>query len=264
LLWILFLVTAALLSVTYLVVVVNNARHRREIRRWSADEKMLRQWQLLFTLYQLSGGSSRYGVSPRKLGRKLGWNNEEILAVRDELESAQLLVRKEARWFEILEQVIDSMGSNDSKSRPPPKPGTFVAERLHITAFGAEQVRRNQDSPTPALDLSRVLVHVSGQGNQVMMNSPGGYQSAQMVFNRANVVRALQEFRDALRVGELDKESVALGEAHLTIVESELRKPNPDYRTLRLALNGMLQIALGAAGNGVWEGVAALLKQLLQ
>jgi hypothetical protein len=214
-----FLIVVAALCVVGAVNYVNNVRYRRQIKHWSVEEKMDRQWKFILRLYQLSGGSSRYGVSIRKLRRKLDWHGEEVLAVRDELESAQLLVRKEARWYELLEGFIDFFTSDDSKTRQQPKSGQFAAERVHLTAFGAEQVRRNQDSLTPALDLSRVIIHVSGQGHQVMMNSPGGYQSAQQIFNRTNVTHALQEFRRALRVGGLDSDSKALAEAHLTIAE---------------------------------------------
>jgi hypothetical protein len=88
-----------------------------------------------------------------------------------------------------------------------------------MTMFGIDQVRMNQRSSTPALNLFRAIVQVTGQFNQVMVDPPGGYQSAQHTFNSGDVVHALQEYRNALRSVGLDAESTRQAEKYLAIAE---------------------------------------------
>jgi hypothetical protein len=132
-----------------------------------------------------------------------------------------------------------------------------------MTMFGIDQVRMNQRSSTPALNLSRAIVQVTGQFNQVMVDPLGGYQSAQHTFNSGDVVHALQEYRNALRSVGLDAESTRQAEKYLAIAESELRSSRPNEGVLRSILGALRQIALEAAGNAVWAGVAALLARVL-
>jgi hypothetical protein len=144
-------------------------------------------------------------------------------------------------------------------------PDDLATELLRITAFGADQVRRNRNSPTASWDLHRTIIQVSGgQGHQIMVDSPGGYQRAQHHFDRSEVQHILDEFRHALESSDIGHQQRMEAQSYLTVAEAELRKAAPDTTLLDKVLRSMWSIALGAGGSALWAGVAGLFGRFFQ
>jgi hypothetical protein len=238
-------------------VVLDYLKRARQIAQWTAEENAERRWLFLEHLCELAKGSTRNGVSPKRMREALGWHRQEVRAVRDDLESARLLERRESKWATVAIKVIDSLqGQQTEGQQTSPESGVFVFERLHITALGIDRVQANRAPGVPSLN-------VSGQGHQVMVNSPGAYQSAQHTFIASDVAQVVQEYRRALSTGGLDADTATQARRYLVVVDGELRKPMPDVKVLRPVLGILYQIALGAAGNAAWAAVVALLQPLI-
>jgi hypothetical protein len=253
-----FIVVSVLVAIVGLATTLQQRRGKRGVLAWSEEEWIERQWKFLRLLYERTNGSPHIPVKTTRLRKTLGWDWEATQAVRDTLQSANLLEVKPKRMRELWE----NLGFVQRKEAAS---DDLTTELLRITAFGADQVRRNRNSPTASWDLHRTIVQVSGgQGHQIMVDSPGGYQLAQHHFDRSEVQHILNEFRHALENSDLGRQQRMDAQSYLAVAEAELRKAKPDATLLDKVLRTLWSIALGAGGSGLWAGVAGLFARFFQ
>jgi hypothetical protein len=148
-----------------------------------------------------------------------------------------------------------------------PEKDPWATEFLHITQLGAEQVRTMQGSPGAAYALNRQVVQISG-GLHVSDHSAitigDGVSIAQdNSVNIANISYVLDAFERALAGPGLDLNTAERARAYLYAAKTELTNPTPNQEMLKRLLERMREIAIGAAGSGLWAGVAALFGRLL-
>jgi hypothetical protein len=81
--------------------------------------------------------------------------------------------------------------------------------------------------------------------------------------NRNLIEQIFAQYRRALNGPGLDEATRAAGSDFLTEAEREFRKEAPDQSILATYFAAMREIAIGAAGSGLWAGVAALLNHVV-
>jgi len=94
-----------------------------------------------------------------------------------------------------------------------------------------------------------------------MVDSPRSRQTASGTLDRAAIAEALASYRQALA----QDPQAAAPEARkwLVLAEAELAQHEPNTRLSAPYLDRMLDIAVSAAGSGVWQGPAMLLGRAL-
>jgi hypothetical protein len=167
---------------------VSKRKARRRALGWSEDERKDRWWSFLETLYDMTGGEPYFAVKPAKLRSVLGWDGEAVNVVRDRLASASLIAVERRRARERWERL------GVLTPRKPAASDTMI-ESLRITALGADEDRAHRGSPSAPDHLARTVVNVSGQGHQVMVDSPSSKQSGQWKLDDAAVAKAMASYR---------------------------------------------------------------------
>ena len=252
---VIILICIPLFALMLVCEVVRKRRGRQRVQAWDSGEWGRRQWEFLVSLYRLSSGSPRYGVKTYQLRRLLGWEWEAVESVRDTLESAQLL-KVEHRPLRV---TLENLGLVQAQA---PKRTDATSERLHITALGAEQVRTDA-GPAAIQRLAGTVVHVSGRGHQVMVDSPRGRQVARSVIDRAAVVQALTEFRNALEAQASFVAAPADARRYLSLAEVEAGAEVPDEALLHALMRRMGDIATSAGGSALWQAAAVAIGRLV-
>jgi hypothetical protein len=127
-------VVVAFVVVAVYAVVVTMRRHgkRRRIGTWTRAEWHRRESEFLRALDALGGAT---GVDQRKVMKRLGWNEEEMIAVRDMLQSdGKLTLSRPRTTFGALR---DALGDENETRR----------DVLKITARGA-RIANHEPEPT--------------------------------------------------------------------------------------------------------------------
>jgi hypothetical protein len=241
---------------------VKERQARRRVMNWDEEERISRQWEFLQKLYDRTGGQPRYKVKTRELMKQLGWELEATYAVRDRLADGKMLRSS----FRSPRKILENMGFvKESNSDPEEDP--WSTEFLHITQLGAEQVRTMQGSPGAAYALNRQVVQISGgvhvRDHSFIQIGDGTAIIQDNSVNTANISNALEAFERALAGPGLDPNTAEKARAYLRTARAELASPTPDQEMLKRLLGRMRDIAISAAGSGLWAGVAALFEKLV-
>jgi uncharacterized membrane protein len=160
--------------------------------------------------------------------------------------------------FKSLRKSLENWGFV-KESNSEPKDDPWASEFLHITQRGAEQVRTMRGSPGAAYELNRQVVQISGGvhvRNHSQLQFGDGTQILQTgSINLANVPDALRSFERALADPGLDPNTAESARAYLRAAKDELASPAPDEDMLKRLLERLRDIAISAAGSGLWAGV---------
>ncbi len=243
-----------------LVYGVMKYQARRRILAWSDEETVSRLWLFMKRLFAKTNGSASIRVKPLRLQDSLGWNSEEFKAVRETLESAGLISTERVRARKLLEDL-------SIVERREPGAGDMINEYVHITALGAQTVRPHKGSPTAPREFVQTI-NVSGVGINASIDSSQVQQSVQQHVEITSLdfdllKQALTQYRRALDGPGLQSPESAAAEDYLSAAQQEVTKAVPDEAKLRAYSDALLQIALGAAGSGLWASIVSPLSHIL-